>query len=229
MQANFSTWKRLAVAAAIATLPTMALANPVNGDNEIYPPWPPMVNGFVTLQGNDCAGVFGGTGGTECTIPSEYGDESPIIIKFNTFDGDGVEFPSPPDVLIEINSARFASITGNEFTFDCDNSGCTSGTWFYTPDSDDPVISFYVAKGGDQFNLFSISGVPNNGPQQGTWFTPTGCGNSNSIVAQPCGLSHISFYDTDSTPDEPVPEPGTLALLAAGLLGLGAAARRRRA
>jgi len=222
MQANISTWKRLAVAAAIAALPAISYAVPqrINGDNDVIDfSQYPLVNGVATIPGNDCSGAFG-QGLENCKIPAFYdGDQSPIIIKFNTFEDDGVAFPTPPDPLIEINSI-FASITGEEFKFDCNDPACLTGKWEYTPGVDDPVISFYVAKGGPNFNLFNVAGPVAQGDfQQGLWSTPLRA-----------GLSHISFYDTTGgIPDPRVPEPGMLALLAAGLLGLGVATRRRRA
>ena len=60
----------------------------------------------------------------------------------------------------------------------------------------------------------------------GSWSTPVECGPPNA--PKPCGLSHLSFYDSKGN-GTAIPEPASLALLGMGLLGLGFAARRRRA
>src|SRR4029434_2705245 len=147
-----------------------------------------------TFEGNDCSGVFG-QGFANCKIPANIDpNETPIIIKFD-FEG---ETP-----VIEINSALFPTIDGSEFDF----SGTgPSGTWTYTPGAGDPVINFFVAKGGNFFNLFSNLGDPNSDD----WLTPTNPNNN-----QPFGLSHLSFYDEGGGGQ--VPEPTTLLLLGAGL------------
>jgi hypothetical protein len=161
-----------------------------------------------TFDGNDCSGEFG-QGLESCEIPADIDpDESPIIVKFN-FD-DGILD------LIEVNSI-FPTIDGNEFDFDLGDALGTFGTWTYTPAAGDPGITFWAAKGGDGFNLFTDdSGLT---VTTGTWFTPlTGGGD-------PASLSHLSFYDTEGGPPSEVPSPLTLVLVGAALLGIAAAGR----
>jgi hypothetical protein len=162
----------------------------------------------ATIDGNDCAGVFGQSF-PQCRVPAQYDpNQSPIIIKFDYNAATGT-------FSTEINSTLFPSINGTEFSFSFSGEGGT-GTWTYTPGPDDPAINFYVAKGGPNFNLFSNLGDPNSD----TWATPTNPANGN-----PFGLSHLSFYDTASF--IPVPEPTTMLLLGGALLAAGVARRRR--
>lgn len=165
-------------------------------------------NFIVTLPGNDCSGVFG-QGFENCKVPAIYDpNQSPVIIKFDV--------TTSGNFSSEINTGLFPSIDGSEFFFS--GSGST-GTWTYTQGLGDPDINFFVAKGGPNFNLFSNLGDPN----MDSWFTPTNPNNGRLF-----GLSHLTFYDTGSTPPQEIPEPGILALLGLGLLGIGAARRQKK-
>jgi hypothetical protein len=170
-----------------------------------------------TIGGNDCAGVFGKPFAS-CAIPNEpqYGAAagSPIIIKFDaiTIKDNGKDVIT--GYLIEVNTSLFPTITGAEFTITLNDPEGKSGTWTYTPGDGDPIIQAYVAKGGNDFNVFLNDDA---NMLSGSWTTP---GNK--------GLSHLAFYDTQGN-GTPIPEPASLALLGMGLLGLGYAMRRRRA
>lgn len=160
---------------------------------------------IATLSGNDCAGEFGQPF-EACKIPERYDpNQSPVIAKYDYDKGEW-----------EFNTELFPTVSAANFTI----SGMpgASGSWTYTPGPTDPLITFYVVKGGNFFNLFSNDGDPNSGD----WFTPVQCGGGPQGPG-PCGFSHITFYDTGRQ----VSEPMTLALLALGLF-TGSLLMRRR-
>ena len=173
---------------AMAVVPALVNAEPV----------------LATIAGSDCSGVFG-SGFANCKIPAQYSaNQSPVIAKFDVATSSW-----------EFNSALFPGVDATDFTLVINAGG--TGTWTYSPEATDPLITFFVAKGGPNFNLFANGGAPNSG----TWVTPT-----NPANGQPFGLSHITFYDTGARPPLDIPEPGTLALV--GLAMLGAVTVRRR-
>lgn len=190
---NGKYWKRALVVAGLVALPTLANADFI-----------------ATIDGNDCAGVFG-QGFENCKIPANYDpNQSPVIIKFDYDDNGNLSD-------ISINSL-FPTIDGSEFDIVFGPGGSGTGTWTYTPGPGDPAIHFFVAKGGPLgFNLFSNLGDPNSD----SYYTP------NTPAGKPAGLSHITFYDSGGTLHQ-VPEPAPIALLGAALFGLIAFGRRNK-
>jgi len=158
-----------------------------------------------TIDGNDCAGVFG-QGFDNCVVPADPANgipnATPIVVKFD-FSTDGL-------VSATTVSPLFPTIDGSEFSFSLTGDG--SGTWTYTPGAGDPALLAFVAKGGNAFNLFSTLGEYTDVE----FYTP------DNASGGPAGLSHLSFYDTG---DMRLPEPGTLVLLGLGLLVLGIVVR----
>jgi hypothetical protein len=159
---------------------------------------------MVVEGSNDCAGDLG-------TPPNCFVNDSPLIAKYDWLEDDTYSF----------TAGTFGSIDGSEFDLSTGDAG--TGTWTYTPGADDPAVLYWSVKAGNGYIIY--------------WLTEGETGGLADAVAAPGGvelpwitpeerdLSHISFYDSGSVV---VPEPGTLALLGLGLIGIALGRRLRR-
>ena len=89
-----------------------------------------------------------------------------------------------------------------------------SGTWTTT----DPV-EFYTVKSSTEFALYWLNG----GLSSGLWSSQHLLTNGGTVPE----ISHLSTWNEVDEP-APVPEPSTLILLGAGLVGLAYARRNRK-
>lgn len=125
-------------------------------------------------------------------------------------------------------SAGYTDVSGSyslSFTNDGKNllGTGTSGTWSIDPTFWDSfssgAIGFKFGTGGepDEWFVYSLEG----GATGGDWDFFYGSLNKTTGG----GLSHLTLYSKEVT----VPEPGTIALLGLGLIGLGLARKSRKA
>lgn len=163
-----------------------------------------LVNDGCTVSKNDPLGVYSPPGGD-----SEAGVEQAILMATNVAIDLSLfgKVEAGKDLgLIELTPVK----TNGE-------GGILTGEWKVL--ADDVFIKYITVKAATGYVLYELAG---NGAQSGI-FTTEALRNRGGQIP---GMSHISFWISRS--DVEVPEPATLGLIGAGLLGLGMTMRRRK-
>jgi hypothetical protein len=165
-------------------------------------------------SGTDCdGGQFSNCFATQTGVNIEDGAlSSPVVVKYN---GSQADDPLAPFEVDEISS-NYPSVDGTEFVVSFDEmSNILSFT--YTPGISDPEIHYFAIKQGSQYALYYDAN-----PIIGDSIDLDGL----NFRAGTDAFSHITFFNSGSTPG--VPEPSTWAMMLLGFGAIGFAMRRRR-
>ncbi len=166
------------------------------------------------LEGND---PFAGQGG--------YYNESPSLYKCDVSVDEEYEYLTYDAEYSPLSCVDSDGISVGDYTdnFLIEFFSSTSGHWSFVTDEDSPQAPHYLVlkagntNSGGGWVVYDIFGLT-----EGDWNT---CDEEGGLDCK--DLSHISFYNTGTPPVVPLPAAGWLMI--AGLGGLAALKRRKKA
>jgi hypothetical protein len=141
---------------------------------------------------------------------------------YGSFNGREISSPSLAKCDVSKSACKWenGAVEGEDYTgaFHVDFTDDKNGTWSFAGNSSLTHLPAYMAvKAATNWALYALDGALGGSWSTAGLMTPNGKNQA--------GVSHISFYNSVA----PVPLPAAGWLLVAGLGGLGALARRRRA